>query len=335
VSLRVADPSFTWLPARWLLSVELEVSQGARPLAHDQMPTEMAQDVFVPSSEAQTAYTAPIIRQWPMGRELPVTALLRSMERIPDETDEQLSRGLIRAHLFSDAVSFEDFSERDVLQVVLVLPGSDARSVPLWARRVEEAERGLVVSGVTAPIPSAVWARLERAKQQVFSDVRARVYRSLTESCDLYSLGMLLFRALIVPQSRSLEEVQRTIFAVLDGLGPLVQGLNLDDHWTVHTRVRGKLDEHGMLFAPPSTALSEFVWYDAVIYGLRLVSRISDFGLCDSPGASKDPWVPPTLQMASRLAEQLSEQARVELFESTTRYHDLLRICELALAERM
>jgi hypothetical protein len=42
------------------------------------------------------------MKQWPMGRELSVTVLLRSVERIPDDADEQVSRGLIRAHIFSD-----------------------------------------------------------------------------------------------------------------------------------------------------------------------------------------------------------------------------------------
>jgi hypothetical protein len=317
------------------LSVELDEPKAATPLVHEEMPKEMAQHIFTPSDQLDPAYTAPVTRQWPLARELPVTLLIRSMERIPGDREDQLSQGLIRAHLFSDSVSFADFSERDVLHVVIGVPGTDTVRVALWARRVDEAERGLIVSGVTIPMPSAVWARLERAKQQVFADARTTVYRALTHACDLYSLGMCLFRALLVHQTQSLEDVQRTIWNVLAGLEPLVQGLNPDDHWTVHKRVRGKLKEQGKVFAPSSTSISEFVWYDALIYGLRLVSRISDFSFDDGQEGRGNDAIPAALQLAYRTAEQLAEQSRVDLFEAGNRYDDLHRICDLALAERM
>jgi hypothetical protein len=315
--------------------VKLDEAAGARSLVHETMPKEMAREIFVPSGEVDAAYAAPSMKQWPMGRELAVTVLLRSVERIPDDADEQVSRGLIRAHLFSEAVSFADFSEHDAFHVTLGLPGGVTTLVPLWARKVEEAERGLVVSGVTDAIPHATWTQLERSKQQVFSNARTVVYRAFDHACDLYSLGMLLFRCLLVNPARSLEQVQQELGGVLERLGPLVQGLNPNDHWTLFKRVSGRLNEQSQAFAPPSACIPEYVWYDALICGLRLVSWIPGFSFCASEGAAGEQPVPPALQDAVRAADHVAEQARIDLFETAARHHELIRICDRVLAERM
>ena len=335
ITVRVSDHSFTWLPARWLFAVELDDAKGAQSLVHETMPKAMARDIFVPSGDLDANYAAPVMRQWPLGRELPVTVLLRSIERIPDDTDEQLSRGLIRAHVFSEAVSLADCSEQDAFYLGLRLPGSGTALVPLWARRVEAAERGLIVSGVTDPIPNATWAQLERAEQQVFSGAQAKVYRAFHRASDLYSLGMLLFRALLVQQSQSLDQVQQQIAGVLGRLEPLVQGLNPDDHWTRFTRVTGRLKERGEVFQPPSGSIPESVWYDALICGLRLASGIRGFSFCGSEGSTDHTRLPEALQGAMCAAECVAEQARVELFDVAARHRDLMRVCDLALAERM
>ncbi|GAB1723817.1 MAG: hypothetical protein NTNFB01_27130 [Nitrospira sp.] len=335
ISALASDSTFTWLPARWSFAVKLDVAEGARSLVHETMPKEMAREIVVPSGEVDAVYAAPAIKQWPMGREVPVTVLLRSVERIPYDADEQASRGLIRAHVFSDAVSFADFSEHDVFCLALRLPGSGMTPISLWARKVEEAERGVVVSGVTDAISQAAWAQLERAKQQVFSDVRTEIYRAFNHACDFHSLGMLLFRCLLVNSSRPFEHVQHELSAVLERLEPLVQGLNPDDHWTLFKRVSGRLEEQRGIFTPPSVCMSEFVWYDALICGLRLVSCIPGFSFCDNTGGTDEKSVPEAVDGAVRAAKHLAEQARIDLFEAATRHRDLLRICDLVLAERM
>ena len=146
---------------------------------------------------------------------------------------------------------------------------------------------------------------------------------------------MLLFRCLLVNSSRPFEHVQHELSAVLERLEPLVQGLNPDDHWTLFKRVSGRLKEQREVFTPPSACISEFVWYDALICGLRLVSRIPGFSFCDNTGATDEKFVPEVLAGAMRAAEHLAEQARIDLFEAAARHRDLLRICDLVLAECM
>lgn len=335
ISAQVGDPTFAWLPARWLFTVKLNEAEGARSLTHETMPKDMAREIFVPPAEIDALYASPAIEQWPMGREFPVTVLLRAVERIRDEVDGQASRGHIRAHVFSDTVSFADFTEYDVFHITLKLAKSETTLIPLWARKVEEAERGVVVSGVTGAIPHAVWAQLERAKQQVFSETRTEIYRALHHSCDLHSLGMLLLRCLLVTPSRPLESLQHELSEVLERLGPLVQGLNPDDHWTLFKRVSGRLKEQREVFTPLSDRNSEFVWYDAVICGLRLVSRIPGFSFCDQSGETHEKYVPEALASTTRAAEQLAEQARIDLFEAAARHRELLRICDLVSTECM
>lgn len=335
ISAHASDSTFTWLPARWSFAIKLDVSEGARSFLHETMPNEMAREIVVPSEQIDAVYAAPAIKQWPMGREVSVTVLLRSVERIPDDVDEQASRGLIRAHVFSDAVSFSDFSEHDVFHLALRLPGSGTTLISLWARKVEEAERGVIVSGVTDAIAPAAWAQLEQAKQQVFSDARTEIYRAFNHACDLHSLGMLLFRCLLVTSSRPLADVQHELSEVLERLEPLVQGLNPDDHWTLFKRISGRLKEQRGIFTPPAVCRSEFVWYDALICGLRLISCIPGFSFCDSTGGIDEKPVPVALDRVVRAARHLAEQARIDLFEAATRHRDLLQICDFVLAEHM
>ncbi len=331
----VRDQTFTWLPARWVFALELDATKGPTPLVHETMPSEMARHVLVSSSDIDSTYIAPIMKQWPVGRELRVTVLLRSVERVSDDTDQD-SRGLVRAHVFSETASFTDFSERDVFHLVLRLPGNGSKTVSLWARKVEEAERGLVVSGLTEPIPNVTWAQLQGAKQQVFSDAVAHIYRAFHHGCDLYGLGLLLFRSLLVTQRLSLEQVKQQVGEVLERLEPLVQGLHPDDNWTLFMRVSGRLQEHQGIFRPPAeTSLPEYLWYDALILGLRLVSWIPGFSFCESPGARDEKPVPDALRRTVGMAELMAEQARLDLFDASARHHDLNRLCDLVLTERM
>jgi hypothetical protein len=161
------------------------------------------------------------------------------------------------------------------------------------------------------------------------------VYRAFHHASDLYSLGMLLFRALLVHQSQSLEQVQQHLAEVLERLEPLVQGLNADDHWTLFTRVSGRLKERGEVFQPPSISIPESLWYDALICGVRLVSGIRGFSFCGIVESKDREPLPEALQGAMRAAEHVAEQARVELFDAAARHRDLMRVCDRALAERM
>lgn len=335
IHVRVSDHTFTWLPARWLFAVELDAEKGATTLVHDTMPTEMVRNVFVPSADRNSPYAAPIMNQWPMGRELSVTILLRSLERVPDDT-EHVCRALVRVHVFSETASFADFSENDVFHLVLRLPGNTSPTVALWARRVGEAERGLVVSGVTEPIPTATWTLLQRSKQQVFSDARATIYRAFHHAGDLYSLGMLLFHGLLVNQHQSLEKVRHQVATVLNGLEPLVQGLHPDDHWTLFKRVTGRLQEQQGIFNPPAEiSVPEYLWWDTLILALRLVSWIPGFSFCDSHGATDETLVPEALRRTVHMAELLAEEARIDLFDASARHHELERLCNLVLTQRL
>jgi hypothetical protein len=146
---------------------------------------------------------------------------------------------------------------------------------------------------------------------------------------------MLLFRCLLVNPSRSFGQVQQQLGGVLERLEPLVQGLNPDDHWTLFKRVSGRLREQGEIFTPPSACIPEYVWYDALVCGVRLVSSISGFSFCEDRGAIGEQPVPQALQNAVRAADHVAGQARIDLFETAARHHELIRICDRVLAERM
>jgi hypothetical protein len=117
---------------------------GAEDLQVDGMPVEMAHGLYVASETSDPLYKAPQIHEWPLGCELPINAVVQSCDQISDEQDT-LVRGMVRVHLIGEGLKKDDLSDRDVYRIVLPLTGTEHAA--LWARRVDIAERGVIVSG--------------------------------------------------------------------------------------------------------------------------------------------------------------------------------------------
>jgi hypothetical protein len=333
----------SWLPARWRFSLEGLDAGSATPFAGHDMPSEMAQSLFVPPASSESIYSASLIRQWPFGQDIPVTGLIRSLDQIDDESGQTL--GLLRVDLISDHFAHEVFSHQDVFRITLPLAQGNAGFVRLWARKLDRLERGVVVSGITDPLTSEEWGALRKASQEIFSRATAKTYRSFHIPCDVYSVGALLCRALLVNRSQTLQAVQSRLVRVIEGLDPIVQGLEPGDDWTLHSRVSSRLKEEGSVFSsaavlfshdapPPSAALvSDDVWYDALVLGLRCMSWIPGFSVCPGPMAYDVRQMHQPLQQMTREAEALAHRIRIELFQAGVRNVDIRQACNRVRAE--
>jgi len=342
--IRLVSPLACWSPARWLFSIEIAQPTGALPCLDKAIPPEMAQSLYTPPSNAASAFMTPLMQEWPFGREVRATILVRSMDRL-HEDETATVRGMLRVHVISDQIVGGGFSERDVFRLTLGLPHGESDPVQLWARKVDVVERGIVVSGVTDPLPPVLWDRLQRDRRAVFSESRAAVYRSFHVPCDIYSLGMLLIRALLVNKTRNFRQVQEAVHKVAKSLDPIVQGIEPDDDWTAHQRLSLRLQEEGRVFGissvmydenvrPPSEATGTGdVWYDALILALKLVSWIPRFSVCGSVGDYNNTHVNIHLERVLGEAERLAERLRIELFEANERNRKVEQACARVMAE--
>ena len=326
VAVSIPTNPSTLLPLRWNCSLALRTVPESEVSQLDDMPREMARGLAAMPASLDLSYAAPLVREWPLGRKLSVTALIQSADAIPDD-DEHAVRGLVRVHLIADALSVRDCSDQDVFRVTLSSGTSRGSAVKLWARKVDLPERGIVVSGMTDPVTPDVWASFSQAGLQVRSAAEIAVYRSFTSICDAHSCGLLLLRALLGSKAGRWVRALEVWPALLEGLNPLVQGVEEGDHYTIHERVRDRLRERGDLFEP--AAVPEGLWYDALVAVLRACTRIQGFSYRQDPNLLERS----VARDFGRDLALLSRRARTELFECQEYDVLIARACDRVLAD--
>jgi hypothetical protein len=329
IRVMLAADSNGYVPIRWRGAVMLPCSIEAPNFTVEGMPQEMAQTLSAVPADIDPVYVAPLIREWPHGREVRATALIESLDPIPDEGEGGI-RGLLRTHLIADSIVAKDFSSRDVFCVNLPL-GSGSAGIRLWSRKVASPERGVILSGVTDMLLPEMWRLLERNRQQVVSNARAVVYRFYSPACDLYSLGMLLLRTLVGSPVQRWNRLLKVLPNLVEGLAPAVQGIEASDHYTMHVRIRDYLHEQGDIFS--NAAIAGDVWWDAIRMGLQAVTRIPGFSYEVAAADQARPQEYSSIKEFQRGIALLANRARIELFERDERDSAIRAACEATLIE--
>ena len=324
------------LPARPVFALHVLQDGAASPLVGHGMPDEMARWILSPRLRSDSPYVAPAICEWQVGRELPVTVLIQSMDRLQEDAEDAI-RGILRLQTISEAFPNMRFSDRDVFRLVLGVSNAESDRIGLWCRKIEASDSGIIVSGVTDPMPPALWTRLEEASRQVFSNAKAAVYRAFDPSCDLYSVGVLLAYALLVNRHQDLKQVTRALDQVIRGLDPIVTGIDPRDHASVFKRISGRLREEGEVFCSSSIlfegkhnrdgVVPDDVWYDALIVALRLMSAVPEFSICAGQACQHLKSVQADFERVISVVEHIGERIRIELFECEQRSRDILQAC--------
>lgn len=329
VLIALPEQGSSYVPVRWRGRVTVQTADESPHPLFDDMPSEMASGLTAIPQGVDLCYASPSVRDWPLGREVPATALIQSADPIPDEGETSM-RGLVRVHVIADGIAAQAFSQHDVFRLILPLGAVKGTAVRVWARKVDVPERGIVLSGVTDVLSPEVWKAFEGARGQAMSDARAVVYRTFPPSCDLYSLGMLLLRALLGSDARRWERATATLPALLEGLAPAVQGVEPSDFYLLHVRIRERLCEWQDLFLP--SGQSDDLWWDALTLALRAVSIIPGFSyavpLSPEARSSDNSGVDALVQDVAHLASR----ARVELFEVDDRDRTIHTACDRLLA---
>jgi hypothetical protein len=319
-----------YVPVRWGCTLTVQRSDEASQILIDDMPSEMASGLRAVPQDVDLCYVSPSVREWPLGREVAATALIQSADPIPDEGETSI-RGLVRVHVIADGIAAHTFSRHDVFRLVLPLKMGKGTDVRVWARKVDVPERGIVLSGVTDVLSPEIWKAFKGASGHAISDARAVIYRSFSSSSDLYSLGMLLLRALLGSDVRRWERVTATLPALLEGLAPAVQGVEPSDFSVLHVRIRERLCEWQDLFLQPDIA--DDLWWDALTLALRALSTIPGFSY--AVPLSGEARVPDDsdVDVLSQDMAHLARRARVELFEADERDRTIRTACDHILAD--
>ncbi|MFO0698102.1 MAG: hypothetical protein U0236_02645 [Nitrospira sp.] len=260
-----------------------------------------------------------------MGRTISATTLVQAVDPIPED-DPAGMRGLIRVHVIVDGLQAASFSDRDVFRITLPLGEQRGASVDLWCRKVESPERGIIVIGQTDSLLLDEWKMLIRAVGMVQSPVVIMVYRAPSPADDVYSCGLLLLRALLGADEPRWAHACEQLPVIVEGLQPVVQGLDEDDHYAIHVRVKDRVRESTDCFDAVGH-IPESLWWDTVVALLRACSNIRGFSDV-SDTVTYDP--SPARRLAGAL-ESLARRARSELFEARERDAMLRRACDRAI----
>ncbi|HET6371357.1 MAG TPA: hypothetical protein VFG95_09170, partial [Nitrospiria bacterium] len=347
--VRVTFPDFPGelLPARWLFSLDTRELRVAPPFDHPEMPPELASRISFPPSDLDPIYSAPLVRHGALGDEETVTALIRSMERIRESkgSKEGAVRGIVQTYLTSENIRAAEFSLADVFRVTLRFHEEGATPVHVWSSKEITQERGLLLNGVTEPVSHPVWENLEKARQKVFSRSSVAIYKSCHVPCDLYSLGMILMRTLLVNGHQEMAGVEQGVRRVADGIAPMVQKLGPLEGRILPKRLRTRLQEEGEIFSKDSVlfrregggkvadSIPDEIWYDAIQFGLRLLVWSPGFGFCENHGDYDIERPDDLMEKVTGEAERLGERIKVELFGSRQRNREILEACDLVRAE--
>ena len=330
ILITLPEQGSSYIPVRWGGTLTVQRSDEMPHPLIDNMPQEMASVLHVVPQDVDLRYASPSVRQWPLGREVAATALIQSADPIPEEGETSI-RGLVRVHVIADEIAAPAFSQQDVFRLVLPLKIKKGTDVRVWARKVDVPERGIVLSGVTDVCSLEIWNTFKDASGQAMSDARAVVYRTFPPSSDLYSLGMLLLRALLGSDLRRWERVTATLPSLLEGLAPAVQGVEMSDFYLVHGRIQERLCERQDLFLQPD--ISDDLWWDALTLALRALSIIPGFSYAvPLSGEERSPDTS-AVDVLSQDVAHLARRARVALFEADERDRTIRTACDGLLAD--
>lgn len=337
-------PFNQFVPRRWTYSMVSEGDHGAIPIENKAMPDNLAARLFQAPSDLQYVYSSPVMQGVSLGHEEAVTVLIRGLEKVRSKK-EDVVRGLIEVHLVSDNLRPKDYTEKDVFSVQFSLPDKTLQPIQLWLTLQGVSDRGLLLKGVTESLSKSAWDLLVKSQKNVFSGSKLKIYLSYHVPCDLFSLGMVLLRTLLVNDEQDMALVSDSALRFLSGLGPVVSGLDPEDQKLLSRRIKNRLQDQGgwhsraaLLYRLSDREgdlkpIPDDLWHDVLILAFRLLTWIPGFSFCKDHGdySLEDPGS--TIGGVASMVDRIEERIRLELFDSGSRNREILEACDVIRAE--
>ena len=344
VRLIFHGPFNRFVPRRWTYSMVPQEDDGAVPVEKTDMPRELAGRLFQVPSDLQYLYSSPTIQGVPLGHEETITVLIRGLEQVRSKKQEVV-RGLIEVHLVSDNLRPKETTEKDVFSVRFSLPDKTLQPIQLWLTKQGASDRGLLLKGVTDSISKLAWDLLIKSQKNVFSGSKVKIYKSYHVPCDLFSLGMILLRTLLVNDEQDMALVSDSAQRFLDGLEPVVSGLDPQDRRLLSRRLRFRLQDQGGWHGKAAIlyrlsdrkadleSIPNDLWHDILTLAFQLLTWIPGFSFCKDHGdySLDDPGS--TIAKIAPIVDQIEERIRFELLGSGNRNREILEACDVIRAE--
>jgi hypothetical protein len=326
-------PGSTNLPARWTFRVRLIGVAGPHRFATEGAPAGALPDLLFPAPDADRIFVSPLVRKAEFGREESLRVTVRSVRTDGDRVRLEGSGSSERARL-------ETCQPGDVIRLIPTSAVESLEGLTLWGTVDALEERGLrftvtldAVSGFTA------------SKRPADFDAGVAIFPRFQVPCDLYGLGMLLFRTLLVNDGTDLLAVDDAVQRVLKKLAMWLEGKKSPAAARVAGELMPIVEREKEVFGSSALlylqddreerprALPQRLWSDILLFGFKLLTAVPGFSFAmghadcsaDKPEAVLD-------HVMTELAG-LSERVRVELFSKADRDREIFEICNELMDE--
>lgn len=328
VSLPQSSPD---LPALWSFQVKLVDSTGwttLRGVERENGP----KDFPVPLLDGPLPYVSPSMWESSPGKEEPLNVTIDARDGNEKET-------VLHGKAISGRTRFRGYQPKDAVRLVpAAQPGG--LDVPcLWG----------VIDGIEANsfrFSASGSGVLEGLEPPLSFGANGALFRRPHLPCDIYSLGMILFRLLLVNDERDLFAVDDGLKKVLDRLslsfpegGPRHEREKLESRVHIEIEAAGDLFDRTHLLHSRSlrergaVAIPQRIWVDLITFGIRLTSFISGFSYCAHHGDYPGEHPETVLDEILVDLDALSRRVHVELFDRSRRDREVSLACRRLMAE--
>ena len=318
-ALRLGDH----LPRRWSFQTKL--------LGLSSAPSrDMAQGIRVslPPDSPQIPYCSPAIRTACLLQQRGGELIIDRLMEVPSGGGTQWQ---IKARLKDPNGILPRPSVRDWLLIEWPEALLGADRVASMARCDPEAGSNpaeLLVVTEPLELDAGVAKRLEQARNVSIPGIRYRVYPELHVPDDVYALGVLLLRLLLVNDRQDLSSVAAVLASVPSAIGS--DANRVANEQLIEDSLAEALEQHPEMFATTNVlyrssdrtpnrpnAISEELWQQILHFAWRLVARGPGFGLRADGGFDED-HPSSHLDEVAKEVDSFMRQLRLILFRRQT-----------------
>jgi hypothetical protein len=324
-------PGSTNLPARWTFRTRLIGAAGPHRFPATGAPAGALPDLLVPAPDADRIFVSPLVRKAEFGREETLRVTVRSVKA-------DGGRVRIEGSASSERARMEGCQPGDVIR--LIPSGGPLEGHTLWGTVDAPEERGVRFTAI-ADAASGI----DASRKPADFDAGLAVFPRFQVPCDLYGLGMLLFRTMLVNDGTDLLAVDDAVERVLKKLGLWLEVKKSPAAARVAGELMPIVEREREVFGSSAVlhlqedreerprALPARLWSDVLLFGFKLLTSIEGFsyatGHADFPADHPEGM----LDLVMTELAGLEDRVRIELFSKGDRDREIFEVCNELMDE--
>lgn len=335
-----------YLPSFWNFQVKLTGLSSTAPFGRED---NISEDLYLPPDNSSIIYTAPVIRHGQFGRIQLGDFVLTEVEEIEEMENGRLVK--FAGELSSDNIFSQILSRKDLVSVTVPGSGFGINDLVLWCHlgaRQSEGSGNLKLLSSSVRLEAEVVQRIKDAIGITMPSVRYALFPCFHVPCDLYSLGMMLFRTLLVNDQQELAQVElalgnvkrqlaKTLEAASDqesaqALDLMLEELGGKEYADVFDKRNVFYRSVDRLEGRPN-AIPNSLWYNTLLLGLRLTTARKGVSFCEDHGDFDSRYSAGRLELVLETLEGLVRKVGAILFSRSKHSVEVRQIVDEVMVE--